>query len=351
MISMPISLLKPGMRLAKDVILSDGRLLLLAGFAIKPLYIRKLEAFSVPNVFVEDGPFTPMEDFEEERVYNHAATTIKNIFSLTKNDNNVEVSAVRESVGEILQKVIENETVMLQITGIRDIDNYTFLHSVDVCIYSTIIGKKLGFGKDLLMSLGMGAILHDIGKCKVPIDILQKPDKLSDNEFEQMKLHTIYGSEIIKNSYGLSFAIANIAFQHHEKWNGSGYPLGMTSNKIDLMSRIVSLVDVYDALTSDRVYKKKELPHVAAEYIKNNSNILFDPFIVDLFINCIAVYGEGTIVLLNTGELGSIISSHNVGSIRQKVNVFSTKCGPPVLQPYIIDLSEHKDVEIVEIFV
>jgi len=153
---MPISQLKPGMKLSKDVILSDGRLLLLAGFAIKPLYIRKLEAFNVPNVFVEDGPFTPMEDFEEERVYNHAATTIKNIFSLTKNDNSVEVSTVRESVSEILQKVIENETVMLQITGIRDIDNYTFLHSVDVCIYSTIIGKKLGFSENFRFLMASG---------------------------------------------------------------------------------------------------------------------------------------------------------------------------------------------------
>lgn len=343
--------LTPGMKLAKDVILPDGRLLLLTGFIIKPLYIRKLESFSVKEVFVEDEPYTPIEDFEEEKVYLHAASTIKNIFALAKKENSIEVTTVRDTVSEIIQKVIENETVMLQITGIRDIDNYTFLHSVDVCIYSTIIGKKIGFGKDLLLSLGMGAILHDIGKCKVPIEILQKPDKLSESEFEQMKLHTVYGSEIIKNSYGLSFSTANIALQHHEKWNGSGYPLGITSNSIDLTARIVSLVDVYDALTSDRVYKKKELPHIAAEYIKNNSNILFDPLIVDLFVNSIAVYGEGTIVLLNTGELGSIIPTRETGCTRQKVNVFSNKFGPPVLQPYIIDLNEDRDIEIIEIFV
>lgn len=351
MINVPTSQLKPGMRLAKDVILSDGRLLLLAGFAIKPLYIRKLEAFNIVNVYVEEGSFTPIEEFEEERVYSHAAATIKNIFSLAKKEDTIDVSIVKDSVSEILQKVIENETVMLQLTGIRDIDNYTFLHSVDVCIYSTIIGKKLGYCRESLMVLGMGAILHDIGKCKVPIDILQKPDKLTDSEFSEMKLHTIHGCEIIKNSYGLSSIISNIAYQHHEKWDGSGYPIGLTANSIDIMARIVSLVDVYDALTSDRVYKKKELPHIAAEYIKNNSSTLFDPFIVELFINSIAVYGEGTIVLLNTGELGSIISSRIAGSTRQKVNVFSNKSGPPVLQPYIIDLNERKNVEIVEIFI
>lgn len=350
MIKVPLSQLKPGMRLAKDVILEDGRLLLLAGFAIKPLYIRKLIAFNVTDIYIEEGSFTPVEEFEEEKVYNHAAKTIKNIFSLARKDHTVNISLVRDSVSEILQKVIENETVMLQLTGIRDIDNYTFLHSVDVCIYSTIIGKKLGYGKDPLMALGMGAILHDLGKCKVPIDILQKPDKLTDSEFRQMKLHTVHGCEIIKSSYNLSSKIANIAFQHHEKWDGSGYPLGLTANTIDPLARIVALADVYDALTSDRVYKKRELPHIAAEYIKNNSGVLFDPFIVELFINSIATYDEGTLVLLNTGELGSIISSGIAGSTRQKVNVFSNKSGPPILQPYIIDLNEHKNVEIVEIY-
>ena len=147
---------------------------------------------------------------------------------------------------------------MLQLTGIRDIDNYTFLHSVDVCIYSIIIGKKLGYGKEPLMTLGMGAILHDIGKCKVPVEILQKPDRLTDEEFHTMKLHTVYGYEIIKNSYQLSTKIANIAFQHHEKWDGSGYPMGISQIDIDPLSRIVALADVYDALTSDRVYKKRE---------------------------------------------------------------------------------------------
>lgn len=350
MIKVPISQLKPGMRLAKDVILEDGRLLLLAGFAIKPLYIRKFKALNITNVYVEEVPFTPIEEFEEERVYNHAAATIKNIFSSTRKDDNANISAVRDSVDEILQKVIQNETVMLQLTGIRNIDNYTFLHSVDVCIYSTIIGKWLGYGKEHLMALGMGAILHDIGKCRVPIDILQKPDKLTDSEFREMKLHTVYGCEIIKNTYRLNSKIANIALQHHEKWDGSGYPLGSAANAIDPLARIVTLADVYDALTSDRVYKKRALPHIAAEYIKNNSGTFFDPYIVESFIHSIAVYGEGTLVLLNTGELGSILSSHSSDSIRQKVNVFSSRSGPPVLQPYIIDLNEHKDVEIVEIF-
>jgi len=351
MILLPLAQLKPGMKLAKDVILNDGRLLLLAGFCIKPLYIRKLEAFSIEAVYVEENLCNPSAELEEEKVYNHAGLIIKNFFSLVKNNDLSDLSLIKDSVSDIIEKVVENETIMLQLTGIRDIDNYTFLHSVDVCIYSIIIGKKLGYNKDLLMLLGMGAILHDIGKCKVPIDILMKPDRLSEGEFSKIMLHTVYGHGIIDNLYGLSTNISSIAFQHHEKWNGTGYPLGLAKEKIDPLARIVALADVYDALTSDRVYKKKVLPHIAAGYIKNNSGILYDPYIVDLFINSIAVYSEGTLVLLSTGELGSVISSGKLGESRQIVHVFSKKSGPPVLQPYIIDLNERRDVDIVEIFI
>lgn len=350
MIKMPISELKPGMKLAKDIMLDDGRLLLLTGFTVKPLYIRKLEAFSIGEVYVEEGPYNTIDEFEEERIYAQAAATVKKVFTLVRKNETADLSVVRITVEEILNKVIENETVMLQLTGIKDIDNYTYMHSVDVCIYSIIMGKKLGYGKDPLISLGLGAILHDIGKCRIPVFILQKPDKLTDEEFSNMKLHTLYGYEIIKNTYCLNTRIANIAFQHHEKWDGSGYPMGISLDMIDPLARIVALADVYDALTSDRAYKKKVLPHVAADYIKRNSGVLFDPFMVDIFINSITVYTEGTLVLLNSGELGSVVCPGNANGKRQKISVFSKKSGPPVLQPYIVDLDENKELEIVEIF-
>ena len=347
----PITQLKPGMKLAKDVILSDGRLLLLAGYAIKPLYIRKLEAFGITDVYIEENTFIPVTGLEEEKVYNHAASMIKNIFAITSDGKSPDVKDVKNTVSDIINRVMEKETIMLQLTGIKDIDNYTFLHSVDVCIYSTIIGKKLGYGSDSLMTLGMGAVLHDIGKCKVSAELLSKPDKLNNREYSEMKLHSTLGYEILKNSYGFNTKIANIALQHHEKWDGTGYPLGLSSNRIDPLARIVSIADVYDALTSDRVYKKKELPHKAADYINRNAGKLFDPHIVELFINNIAAYAEGTLVLLSSGELGSVLSPGRTGRSRQMINVFSNKSGPPVLRPYILDLNEHIDIDIVEIFI
>ncbi len=350
MTRLPVSELIPGMKLAKDVYLQDGRLLLLSGFVVKPMYLRKLQAFNVDAVYVVKDSFTPVEEFYEEKLYRHAYDTIKKIFTQVRNGKDTDISVIRETVVDIIGKVMENETVLLQLTGIRDIDNYTYLHSIDVCIFATIMGKKMGFGKDTLVDLGMGAILHDIGKCKVPQEILKKPDKLTDFEFSEMKLHPVYGCEIIKSVYGLNSKIASIAFQHHEKWDGTGYPLGIRDKNINPFSRIVTLADVYDALTSDRIYKKKALPHVAAEYIRKNSGVLFDPDIVDLFVSNIAIYAEGTIVLLNTGELGSITSTGICDATRQKVFIFSNRSGPPLLNPYTLDLNEHCEIEIVEIF-
>jgi len=337
------------MKLAKDVHLQDGRLLLLSGFAIKPRYIRKLELFEIPYVIVDETEEVPIEDISEEKVYAEAFNTIKCVLSAVRDGKDLDIAAVKNTVNDIVQKVINNESVFMQLTGIRDIDSYTFLHSVDVCIYSVITGKNMGFNQSELTELGIGAVLHDVGKCKVPLEILMKPGKLTDDEFHLMKLHTIYGHDIISNTPGLNKRIANIACQHHEKWDGTGYPLGLKEYQIDKFSRIITIADVYDALTADRVYKKRDLPHEAAEYVVCYSASLFDPDISRVFIRNIAVYPEGTIVLLNTGEVGCVVETNSNMSIRPKVRVIARKEGPPIFEPFVLNLMDNPHVFIIDI--
>jgi HD-GYP domain-containing protein (c-di-GMP phosphodiesterase class II) len=333
-----ISELVAGMKLAKDVYLPDGRILLLAGFVIKERYIRKLELFKVPFVYVTEEELATLENISEEKVYSEAFHSIKSIMVSVRQGKDIDVTAVRDTVGNIVQKVIKNETVFMQLTGIRDIDNYTFLHSVDVCIYSVITGRKMGLSNQQLTELGVGAVLHDIGKCKVPNEILLKPGPLTDNEFNIMKLHTVYGYEVIMNTPGLNKTVANIAYQHHEKWDGSGYPTGLCGEQIDKYARIVTASDIYDALTADRVYRKRDMPHMAAEYIVANSSVLIDPDIANVFIKNITVYPEGSIVLLNTGEIGCVIEANNNMSLRPRVKIIARKDGPPVFGTYTRDL-------------
>ncbi len=349
MLKVPISEIRPGMKLAKDVRLKDGRLLLLTGFIIKPRYIRRLELFEVPYIYIIEGETIPLSQISEERVYAEAFNTIKGVLTSVRDGKDVDIKSVKETVNDIVHKVMNNETVFMQLTGIRDIDNYTFLHSVDVCIYSIITGRNLGFNKDELTELGIGAILHDIGKCKVPFEILMKPGKLSNDEFHIMKLHTIYGQEIIVNTPGLTKRIAAIACQHHEKWDGTGYPLGLKDYQIDKLSRIVTAADIYDALTADRVYRKRDLPHEAAEYILGNSSILIDPEVAKVFIKNIAVYPEGSVVLLNTGEIGSVVETNQNMSVRPKVMIIARKEGPPILEPYLLDLMKDLNIFIIDL--
>ncbi len=344
-----ISELKAGMKLAKDVYLPDGRILLLSGFVVKERYIRKLELFKVPYVYVMEGELAKIENISEEKVYSEAFHSIKSVMTSVREGKELDIKAVRDTVSCIVHKVINNETVFMQLTGIRDIDNYTFLHSVDVCIYSVITGRKLGYSDKELTELGIGAVLHDIGKCKIPNEILLKPGRLTKEEFEVMKKHSIFGYDIVINTPGLSKKIANIAYQHHEKWNGSGYPAGLSGNDIDSYARIVTAADIYDALTADRVYRKRDMPHMAAEYIVANSSVLIDPEIAKVFIKNITIYPEGAIVLMNTGEIGCVIEANTNMSLRPKVRVIARKEGPPVLDTYVRDLMQELDVFIIDI--
>jgi HD-GYP domain-containing protein (c-di-GMP phosphodiesterase class II) len=273
----PVSELKPGMKLAKDVHLNDGRLLLLSGFIIKQRYLRKLEIFEIPFVYIEEGIQATLEDISEERVYSEAFNTIKSVLTAVRDGKDLDISAVKDTVNDIVHKVINNEAVFMQLTGIRDIDSYTFLHSVDVCIYSVITGKNMGFSKEELTELGISAVLHDIGKCKVPLEILMKPGRLTDEEFHIMKLQTIYGHDIINNTPGLSKRVANVACMHHEKWDGQGYPRGLKGAEIPFASRVISIAETYERIRNRESAAAPCGKEKAVQAIREGSGKRFDP--------------------------------------------------------------------------
>lgn len=338
----------PGMKLAKDVVLDDGRILLLKGFTIKPRYIKKLEAYKVPYVVVEDT-LVELDEISEERVYEDAFTNIKDIMECVRYDEKVDIVTLKETVNDMVQHILNDDMVFMTLTGIRDIDNYTFLHCVDVCIYSVVTAKSLGMSYDEIQELALAAILHDVGKCKVPLSILNKPGKLTYEEFEIMKRHALSGLEIANQLPGLNEKIARIICQHHEKWDGTGYPLGLKSYDIELGARIISIADVYDALTANRVYRKRFMPHDAAEYLMAQNESQFDPRILKHFIDNIAVYPQDIIVLLNTGEVARVLPSRGMASMRPRVSVITKKDGPPIFDPYELDLRNNPTVFVVDI--
>lgn len=340
--------LKPGMKLAKDIILNDGRFLLLKGFTLKERYIDKIRLYDIPYVYVEKE-VEKVQYFNEEIIYSETFHNVNNIMKSVRNGGSIDVSSVKSTVSKIVQSIFNNDNVFMKLSGIRDIDNYTYLHSIDVCIYSIIAGKSLNLLPDMLNNLALGALLHDIGKCKIPPEILNKPAKLSESEFEIMKKHTEYGYDILRKTPGLSEDVARIALNHHEHWDGAGYPRGLKGEEIDLLSRIVAIADVYDALTADRVYRRRFMPHKAVEYLISNSRAQFDPQILNIFMDNIAVYPPDIIVMLSTGEIGKVVKSKGPPSIRPKIMVIARKEGPPVYEPYEVDLARNPEVSIIDI--
>lgn len=340
--------LETGMKLARDVYLDDGRILLLAGFAIRPKYVQRLESYRIPFVYVEDT-HESMPVPNEERIYEEAHQAMHEVMDNVREGNALDVAVMKQTVHEIVDSLLFDDTIFMNTTGIRDIDNYTYLHSVDVCIYSLITGKHMGLPKEELYELGLGAILHDIGKCRIPLEILNKPSRLTRDEYLEMMQHSQYGVDITHSTMNLSERIVHIIEQHHEKWDGSGYPAGLTGTKIERFARIVAVADVYDALTANRVYRKRYMPHEAAEYLMAQAEFQFDTDIIRSFLEKISIYRENMVVMLNTGEIARVLPARGVITLRPKVLVITRKDGPPVLAPYELDLATHPTTFINEI--
>lgn len=353
MARMKLGDLKPGMRICRNVFDRYGKLLVAEGTILKPQYIRKLELYGVAEVYVDSdnnaAESSEPENSRKDIIYQEAFTAIKDVMAKVKNGKNIEAEVLVDVVESVVNQVTEDSDSFLRINTIRDLDNYTYLHSIDVCIYSVIMGRNIGLSREELNKLGLGAILHDVGKIKVPSEILQKPGPLTSDEFAVMKNHTVYGYEIVSEIPNIDKAVAKIALNHHEHWNGNGYPRGIKGNNIDVFSRIVTICDIYDALTADRVYRGRILPHEAAEYIVTNKEVITDPALTKNFVENVAVYPVGAVVLLSTGEIGKVTEIHKSMPLRPVIDIFSHRDSKLGVERHNLNLMDNLTVFIVDV--
>lgn len=355
MYQVSISKLKPGMKVARNVFSSNGRLLIAEGTVLTYHYIRKLEIYEIASIYISDDKSNSNRDSffnantKNELIYKEAISAISDIMNKVKNSAEIDVKMLMGIVDEIVYEIMEDSFAFIQLNSIRDLDNYTYLHSIDVCIYSIILGKSYGLPQKLLNKLGTGAMLHDIGKGKVPSEILLKPGPLTYEEFEIMKKHTLWGYEAIMNCPNVDREIANIALNHHERWDGKGYPNGIRGYGIDYFSRVVTICDIYDALTADRVYRSRILPHEAAEYILNSIGTIADPELAKKFIKNVSIYPVGTTVLLNTGEIGRVTRINEEMPLRPVIQIFSNTDKDYSKKGYDINLMEKLTVFICDV--
>jgi len=304
--------LKVGMKIAKSIYDADGQLLLSKGMLLTDIYIKRLEELQIISVYIERNmPHLKIhysnnsmsnDDINGEKIRISAIKNLSTAFDKCQLTGSLDTEVILNTTQDIVNSILSNPSYIVQATDIRKYDDYTFAHSVNVCALSTMLGILCQYTRSQLDELALGALLHDIGKIKISLDILNKPGQLDTNEFEIMKTHSEVGFELLRKTTQLSVVPMHVAFEHHEKYDGSGYPRGLAANDIHKYARIVAIADVYDALTSDRVYKDACLPHIAYQIMMEEGDKHFDATLLKLFFDNVAVYPIGTAVQLTTGE-------------------------------------------------
>ncbi|SHG63210.1 HD domain-containing protein [Thermosyntropha lipolytica DSM 11003] len=323
MIKIPVSHLVPGMVLARAIIEPDHhRVLLTAGQVLDEYYIKRIKDKGIPAVYVKDalgievpeGAVSGETMQEASRVLSH---TFKSLLSTRR----LNLKAVRTQVDNIIDELLKNQNLAIGLEDIRDYDSYTYQHSVSVCILSLVIGIRKEYNREKLRNLGIGAILHDIGKITVPQKILNKCGPLDEFEWEIIKKHPWEGFNILRNSGEVSLLSAHVALQHHEHISGSGYPQGLRGDKIHEFARITAVADIFDALVSDRPYRMGYANREALEILYRESGHKISREYLDLLAEHIIPYPVGTLVVLSTGDIAVIAGQNENNFSKPRVKI------------------------------
>lgn len=253
----------------------------------------------------------------------------------------VDKAIVREVVTKLVEETILNHaSSLVNLMDIRSHDKYTFSHSINVCTLTTLIGIKQRLKRKELEELALGALLHDVGKIMIPQEILDKPGRLTPNEFEEIKKHPIYSYNILSKEEDISEVPRTVAYAHHERYDGRGYPRRLVGDEIPQLAVITSVADVYDALTTDRPYRKSLLPYNAMRIIISRTYSDFDVNIVRAFLKTMSIYPLGSLVRLNTREIGLIIKVNEQAILRPTIRILIDRDGE------LLPFSKVKDIDL-----
>lgn len=343
--AVPINCLREDMKLGKALLGSNGELLLSAGTALTNVYIQSIKKLNYNAVYIDDDLSKDVEkmlDIISDTVRAETLKGIKDIFIVNSDDKKAiarNLEAIKKQVENIIEEILANRNFIINIVDLKIFDDYTYFHSVNVAVLSIVIGISLGLNKLDLYKLGIGALLHDIGKVFIDKEILSKQGSLNEEELKIIKTHSFLGFQHVKNNFDVSISSYMAILDHHEKFDGTGYPNQKAGDKISLYGRIVAVADVYDALISDRPYRKALSPSEAMEYLMGASGTLFDPEIVKVFIRKIAPYPIGTCVVLSNAYTGIVLENYENYCLRPKIKVFMQK-DKPLTVPFIINLRD-----------
>ncbi|AHF07163.1 HD-GYP domain-containing protein [Desulfitobacterium metallireducens] len=345
-----INYVEEGEILARPIVSPFGNVLLQAGITLIQNYINRLSNMGVDVIFIEDDQFEDVEVYTgvSAQTRKAAYSTLQNLTNFVKEGQLSTLGAdkIQALIEQMIDDLMASHDILSNIVEIRDYDNYTYRHSINTTVIALLLGIAMGWDNSRLLEFGMGVIMHDIGKMKIPQEILNKKGPLTESEFIEIKKHAEYGFELLRKNQDFSILSAHIAFQHQEKWDGTGYPRGLKGTEIHEFGRVAAVADVYEALTSKRVYREAMQPHEAFEYVVSQRGTHFEPRVLDIFSKSIAVYPSGSGVKLSNGQRGNVIRQNPAFPTRPYVRV-THEGDIRLLRPIDYNLAEHPSLMIV----
>ncbi|NMP02757.1 HD-GYP domain-containing protein [Pseudoalteromonas arctica] len=307
---------------------------------------------AVPATKIKRDPWQKTHSAEQEmgkakKLYDEAKTLQIKAFKDIKAGRDIDIAPFKELASGFMDSVFRNQDALACLTQMRQKDAYLLEHSINVSILMGIFAKHLGIEKNIIVELTTGALLHDIGKIKIPDEILNKPGRFTDDEFKIMKMHSLFSKEILEEA-GLTGVAVDIAGMHHERLDGKGYPFGKKGDEIGQYVRMASIVDVYDALTAERVYKAGMEPIKAFKILKDGCPDSFDPVLLNKFIQCIGIHPVGTLVRLSSQKVGLVTESNPSTPLKPIVKTFYSAKHSRYTEIKDIDLSNKKTLDTLE---
>jgi putative nucleotidyltransferase with HDIG domain len=336
-----------GYEIAENVFNSGGSLIITKNTIVNESIRQKLVAFKVDRIAaceqtkMIDTANNPKADIIAfKRKYQKSVNSVKIIINDLAAGRGLDNEKINEISSSLYENMYSNIAVTECLNKIKIVDEYTYSHCINVSLYSMLLGKWLDLPESEIKLLMIAGILHDVGKSKIPIGILNKKGPLTQEEFEVIKMHPLYGFEIIKDNTGINKKVKDAVLMHHEKENGTGYPFGIKSVSISSFAKIISIADVFDALTSERVYKKRQTPFDTFREFERIGigEGHYDPGILLKFIHNISQCYVGSRVMMSTGKFGEIVyvPPHNISNPVVRVD------------GSFIDLSAQRSMKIIE---
>ncbi len=313
----------------------------LSGDALKEAAVQlESDNIRVGRVAVEETEPQATDSATIRKTYSEAVSVASLVWESARSDSGPDPSAAQSMIDGLAQAVVQNRSALMALTALKEYDNYTFTHMVNVSILTMAQARGLGVDGPMLREFGLAALMHDIGKVKTPTEILNKPDKLTDEEFTIMKRHVVDGAEILRGTPEIPALAPVVAFEHHLRIDGTGYPHGVSRPNLNLATMLCGISDVYDAMRSQRKYQQAFPSERILAVLQRNDGTQFDRHLIRRFVQLLGIYPVGNLVKLDSDEIAVVLQVHAPDPYRPKVRVLFANDGTRLELPRDINLWE-----------